>query len=170
LFEDFLRLHSALACVVTPAAEAQTLLEACVGRALDLAAHDPPMAETANRSPGLRSARDLIRARSATKVSLQEIAAAAGLSPSYTVRAFAKAFGLPPHQFQVQVRLARGRGLLAAGLPPKAVAGEVGFGGVEQFSRAMTRFCGIAPACYARAVAARPSSSHEPQFSSKNRR
>ena len=56
--------------------------------------------------------------------------------------------GLPPHQYQTHVRLARARALLRRGEPASQVAIAVGFADQSHFVRAFRRFHGLTPGAY----------------------
>lgn len=66
------------------------------------------------------------------------------------VRTFARRFGLPPHAFQVHLRVERGRELLRRGFGAAEVAMMVGFADQSHFTRHFRRIWGITPAAYAR--------------------
>jgi len=85
-------------------------------------------------------------------VSLAELSAAAGLSRFELVRRFSAQAGLPPHAYQVNLRVARARGLLAAGEPPAAVAAACGFSDQAHLTRTFARAVGVTPGRYARAA------------------
>jgi AraC-like DNA-binding protein len=96
----------------------------------------------------VKRVRDILHARSAEQVSLQELAAATGLSQFYLLRVFGRCMGLPPHQYQTHVRLARARALLRRGEPASQVAIAVGFADQSHFVRAFRRFHGLTPGAY----------------------
>jgi AraC-like DNA-binding protein len=88
----------------------------------------------------------------AEAVSLDRCAAVAALSRFHLLRAFAAETGLPPHTYQLGLRIARARGLLAAGLPPALVAIELGFADQSHFTRCFRQTVGVTPRVYAQAV------------------
>ena len=65
------------------------------------------------------------------------------------VRALA-AFGIAPHAYLVQLRLARARQLLASGQPPARVAMTLGFADQSHMGRWFRRAYGLTPAHYRR--------------------
>ena len=65
------------------------------------------------------------------------------------------AFGLPPHAYQVRVRIARARELLAAGAAVKQVSAELGFADQSHFGRHFRKATGLTPAEYQRRVTGR---------------
>jgi len=104
-----------------------------------------PQREAAYEVAAVRRARDILHDRFAEQVSLQELGDATGLSHFHLLRVFARATGLPPHQYQTHVRLARARTLLRRGEPASKVASEVGFADQSHFVRSFRRSHGLTP-------------------------
>jgi transcriptional regulator GlxA family with amidase domain len=102
----------------------------------------------------VRRARMYLEERWAEPVALAELAAVAGLSRFELARTFRAQVGLPPHAFQLDLRVARARSLLATGEPPAAVAVECGFFDQAHLGRVFKRAVGVPPARYAAGVAA----------------
>ncbi|HEX8359702.1 MAG TPA: AraC family transcriptional regulator [Longimicrobium sp.] len=98
----------------------------------------------------LMRARDLLHASPAQPVSLDELAAAAGLSKFHLLRAFAKRFGLPPHTYHTQLRIATARALLANGVSISRAALEAGFADQSHLTRHFARIVGVTPGAYVR--------------------
>jgi len=98
----------------------------------------------------VRRARRHLEERWAEPVPLAELAAVAGLSRFELARTFRAQVGLPPHAFQLDLRVARARELLAGGEPPAAVAAACGFCDQAHLTRVFRRAVGVPPARYAR--------------------
>lgn len=76
-----------------------------------------------------------------------------GLSESTLRRQFRQAMGLSPHEYLIQVRVARAKELLAGtGLPLKAIARRLGYSDVYYFSRQFRQLTGLPPAGYQRSI------------------
>ena len=105
-------------------------------------------------SAALTRARDLIVDGFAENFTLDDIAACAGLRYFDLIRKFRERFGMPPHAFQLQVRLARARSLLAQGIPPVHAAAHTGFADQSHLNRHFRRTFSVTPAQYARGVPA----------------
>ncbi|MBG0777630.1 MAG: AraC family transcriptional regulator [Desulfovibrionaceae bacterium] len=105
--------------------------------------------------PGVAAARALLEERACEKVALEELARAAGLSPTHLLRVFRAAVGLTPHAYQTQLRIRRARDLLAQGAPIADVAAATGFTDQSVFSRTFRRFTGATPGQYRTACARR---------------
>ena len=93
-------------------------------------------------------ARDYLQAHFRQDTDLQALALACGVDRFRLSRAFKAAFGLPPHAYLVQLRLARARRLLAQGLRPAEVASDVGFADQSHLGRWFLRAYGMTPAAY----------------------
>jgi AraC-like DNA-binding protein len=93
-----------------------------------------------------------LRERWNERVSLAQLSAAADLSPFELARRFREQTGLPPHGFQLDLRIARARALLAAGESPAAVAAHCGFADQPHLTRVFKRAVGVTPARYASAT------------------
>ncbi|MDA0179054.1 AraC family transcriptional regulator [Solirubrobacter phytolaccae] len=84
-------------------------------------------------------------------VSLAELSKVAALSRFELVRRFRAQVGLPPHAFQLDLRVNRARALLSAGRAPAEVALSCGFADQAHLTRTFRRHVGITPARYAAA-------------------
>ena len=79
---------------------------------------------------------------------MDELAVACGVDRFRLTRAFKSAFGLPPHAYLVQLRLARARHLLAKGEQPADMAIALGFADQSHLGRWFVRAYGLTPAAY----------------------
>ncbi len=95
-------------------------------------------------------ARDYLHAHMEQDLSLDELAWASGVDRFRLSRAFKAAFGIAPHAYLVQLRLARARQLLASGQPPARVAMTLGFADQSHMGRWFRRAYGLTPAHYRR--------------------
>jgi len=96
-------------------------------------------------SPGLDRAREYLHANWGVPVPLDSVASVAGLSRFHFLRAFRKRYGLPPHAYQLQIRVHRAKEMMFQGMPASDVALETGFHDQAHLSHAMQRFVGVAP-------------------------
>jgi AraC-like DNA-binding protein len=127
--------------------------EAVLAAVARLRPHLRPGAARERSAPehaAVRRARRLLEDRWAEPVSLAELAAHAGLSRFELARTFRAQVGLPPHAFQLDLRIARARALLAAGEPPAAVAAACGFCDQAHLTRVFKAAVGVPPGRYAR--------------------
>lgn len=89
--------------------------------------------------------RDVLADRATETVTLAELEALTGSGRYRLLRAFRAAYGLPPHAWQVQVRIARARTLIRAGVPIATAAVEAGFADQSHLTRHFKRSHGYTP-------------------------
>src|SRR6185437_3360716 len=118
----------------------------------DPAIRDPAIRDPAIRDPAVRAAIALLHDDITRNVTLDELAAAAGLSKYELVRRFTAGVGMPPHSYQVAMRVGLARRLLERAEPPAIVAAKPGFADQSHLTRHFTRRVGLTPARYARAA------------------
>jgi AraC-like DNA-binding protein len=122
-----------------------SLLAALVGRH----GHTRVVHESPARSPrAVRIARTYLEDNYAANISLEELASVTSLSPFHLARLFHREVGMPPHAYQIQVRIARAKHLLLHGLPVSRVASETGFFDLSHFTRHFKRHLGVPPGRY----------------------
>lgn len=113
-----------------------------------------PEAQPAGNEPvAVARARELLGSRLLEPPSLEELAAAVGLSPFHFARVFRKATGLPPHAWLKQRRLEQARALLKQGCMPVNVAMQLGFADQSHLSRQFKQAYGVGPGEYRQACA-----------------
>jgi AraC-like DNA-binding protein len=100
----------------------------------------------------IRRVRDFLRDDPSRNVTLAELAAVAGVSASHLCALFRDQYGLPPHRFQIQVRIERARALLLEGESPAAVAAATGFTHQSHLGKHFKRLVGVPPSRYGSAV------------------
>lgn len=105
-----------------------------------------------HRHPGVRRAREYLAAHFAESVTLADLERVTGLTRFHLARSFAARYGLPPHAYQVQLRLAAARRLIRTGLPLAQVAAEAGFADQSHLGRHFKRVWGVTPGRYASVV------------------
>ncbi|MCA1617859.1 MAG: AraC family transcriptional regulator [Acidobacteria bacterium] len=101
----------------------------------------------------IRLAVELMHAHLNRDLSLEEIAAAAYLSPFHFARLFKKLTGATPHAYLASLRAARAQQLLAeTDLPVTEVGARVGYMSSSHFARAFRQATGISPRAYRKAL------------------
>ncbi|RVV99431.1 AraC family transcriptional regulator [Mesobaculum littorinae] len=88
------------------------------------------------------------------RVPVEELAALAGLSPSWFARAFKISTGVPPHRWHMRARIDRAEALLHGGLGPAETAAATGFSDQAHLTRTFRALRGITPAAARRNAAA----------------
>lgn len=97
-----------------------------------------------------RRVKDWLDEEPARRVDLYALAAETGRSRYQVLRAFKRRYGLPPHAYQLCVRIARAQAALLHGESPAQVAVQYGFVDQSHFSKHFRRLVGVTPASYAR--------------------
>jgi AraC-like DNA-binding protein len=114
--------------------------------------HGAHVLRATDAAPGLVRARQRLHDAIELPVSLAELAALAGVSRFQLLRGFARAFGVTPHAYLVQLRVQRVRRLLADGAVPADAALQAGFADQSHMTRAFVRQFGVTPARYRAAL------------------
>lgn len=91
---------------------------------------------------------DYLKSYYAENVSLSQLAAIANLSPFYLLRVFRNRTGVPPHEYQTQVRVAHAKRLIRNGHSISEAALETGFFDQSHFTRNFKRITGMTPGHY----------------------
>jgi AraC family transcriptional regulator len=113
-------------------------------------AHDVPFSSPSPRPNGLtdddlRRVTDHIEGHLDGDLSLDRLAALAGLSPHHFVRRFRAAVGTTPHQYVIRRRVERARQLLLGGCDIAQAAARVGFSGQSHLHHHVRRLLGVTP-------------------------
>jgi AraC-like DNA-binding protein len=97
-----------------------------------------------------RRVRESLGDESAVPLDLTTLAQQAGVSRFQALRAFKRRYGLPPHTYQLQVRVGLAKKSLREGQQPARVAVDCGFVDQSHLTRHFKRLLGVTPAQYAR--------------------
>lgn len=103
---------------------------------------DPRLPQVAHK------AREYLHAHAHEDIGLDQLALATGVDRFRLTRAFKAAFGIAPHAYLVQLRLASARRMLARGEQPATVAMALGFADQSHLGRWFMRAYGLTPALY----------------------
>ena len=131
------------------------------GLLLELVDELRPLARTAQplRDAGLPRFAPVVehlRGHLAERLTLDELAALAGLSPFHFQRQFKRAHHATPQQMLMALRLFEAKRLLAAGEAPAQVAAAVGLADQAHLTHAFARRYGVTPARYQQQLGTRP--------------
>ncbi|MCK2086244.1 AraC family transcriptional regulator [Aeromonas sp. 3925] len=96
----------------------------------------------------LQRAAELMQDDSASPLSLSQLSAVAGLTPSHFVRAFSHHYGMTPHAYLLDRRIRHARTLLRQGQPLAEVALASGFADQAHFQRQFKRRVAATPGQY----------------------
>ena len=101
----------------------------------------------------IRRAVELMHAHLAEELPLEDLAAAAYLSPFHFARLFKKLTGLPPHTYLAALRLERARTLLATtDASVTEIAARVGYANSSHFGKAFRQSNGLTPRAFRAAL------------------
>jgi AraC-like DNA-binding protein len=95
-----------------------------------------------------QTARDYLHSQMSQDIGLDDLARVTGVDRFRLTRAFKAAFGLAPHAYLIQLRLAGARRLLARGESPVQVATALGFADQSHLGRWFQRAYRMTPADY----------------------
>ncbi|MET7464048.1 helix-turn-helix domain-containing protein [Nonomuraea sp. NPDC005501] len=127
---------------------ADSLLRVLLARLIGAYGNRRSPARAAEAGSGAAArAREMLHASWTDPPDLQELPAAAGITPFALLRSFRRAYGLPPHAYVVQLRVRQARKLLEGGMPPAQTAVATGFCDQSHLSRHFRRIVGATPGC-----------------------
>lgn len=121
------------------------LLAQCTETGTDAESRPP------HRNSLLRT-RDFLHENYCRQIALEELSAVSGLSRFHLAHAFAAQFGLPPHAYQIHLRIQKARSLLAASNRPASVSAELGFSDQSHFARHFRNITHTTPGRYVRMI------------------
>jgi len=112
---------------------------------MDDTGHAPGAGRATRGLPALDAVLAHIQSHLGRPLPLAGLAALAGLSVWRFATVFREQLGLPPHRYIRLQRVRRAQLLLGQGVPPAAVAGEVGFYDQSHLARSFKRECNMTP-------------------------
>ncbi len=89
-----------------------------------------------------------LRGHARDRITLTELASIASITPVRLCRAFARHLGLPPHAYQLRMRIDEAKQLLLKGYSVADVAAVTGFADQSHLGRHFKRIVGAAPSAY----------------------
>jgi AraC-like DNA-binding protein len=111
---------------------------------------DPATRTERDANHKLARAAEYISDHCTAALKLEQICAAADLSPSYLIRAFRKQYGMTPHTYLLNCRIQRARDMLKRGGALADVALATGFSDQAHFQRIFKQFLAATPGQYRR--------------------
>src|SRR6201999_1111921 len=139
-------MHAALARPDATALERATRVTETLG-ALLVGGEPEPRAARERRA--VRRARAMLDGALADKITLDDLAAHAGLDKFHLVRAFRAEVGLPPYEYLTHVRVWKAKELLRRGALVAEAAQAVGLYDESQLHRHFRRIVGVTPGTFA---------------------
>jgi AraC-like DNA-binding protein len=149
LFPAIWRLGRAIEANATPLAQ-QVLLAQAVRVLADHGERAPRPTPGTGEPRAIALAKSYLEEKCREPITLDELSAVAGINRFRLVQSFRKAVGMPPHAWQLLLRVQRSRPYLAQGMPVVSVATEFGFYDQAHFARHFKRIMRVTPGEYAR--------------------
>jgi len=157
LADMFLQLHAALETAITRLERDERLtqwLQAVIARSGATGPPRPPLSHRDDRA--LRLALDYLGDQPERNISLDDLAAAAGIGKFRLLHLFRERTGLPPHSLQLAHRIRRAQHLLEAGHGIAESAVAAGFADQSHLHRHFRRSLGMTPGNYQTRILTRP--------------
>jgi AraC-like DNA-binding protein len=151
LFKAFCDLHFSMENEASML-EQQSRFAACLRHLAEQCIEFPLQLASKVYSGSVRKAKDYLCDSFSGNISLEELAKVAGVSKFHLLHAFTKEIGMPPHAFQIQLKLSASRHLLRRGLSLAETAAEVGFSDQSHFTRHFKKSWGVTPKAFADSV------------------
>ena len=102
------------------------------------------------RHPAIEHVKSIIRHHYAESLNVESLASEVDLNERYLISLFRHATGVPPHQFQIAVRVDHARRLLPSETPLSSIAASSGFADQSHLNRHFKRQYGFTPGAFRR--------------------
>lgn len=107
---------------------------------------------TTNAHPAIKHVKSIINSGYKKHIDFSSLAAEVELHERYLISLFKSATGVPPHQYQIALRVERGRQMLENGISLSDVAFETGFSDQSHFNRHFKRSYGVPPGTFRKCI------------------
>lgn len=129
--------------------EQQTLILNFLAQLILRCAADPPcLIKLGEERQPVDRVRTYLEDHYNQEISLEQLSQTANLSSFHLNRSFSKAFGLPPHAYQIQVRILQAKRMLRKEWSIEKVAIETGFASQSHFGSHFKRLVCVTPRQY----------------------
>jgi AraC-like DNA-binding protein len=145
---QFVRVHQAIERS-TSGLEQQTLtLDLLAQLILRYSENPPDLANLETEIQPVHHVRDYLEDNYNREISLEQLAQVANLSSFHLNRSFSRTFGMPPHAYQIQLRILKAKRLLRKEQSIESVAIETGFVSQSHFGSHFKRLVCMTPKQY----------------------
>jgi AraC-like DNA-binding protein len=145
---QFVRVHQAIE-QSTSGLEQQTLtLDLLAQLILRYSENPPDLAKLETEIQTVHHVRDYLEDNYNREISLEQLAQVANLSSFHLNRSFSRTFGMPPHAYQIQLRILQAKRLLRKKKSIESVAIETGFLSQSHFGAHFKRLVSLTPKQY----------------------
>lgn len=126
--------------------EVESLFVGCISRLIGHCSEKKPAVSPLPSYKSLLKAREFLQENYNKAVSLQELADLTGLSRFHLLRGFCQVFGLPPHAYQIKIRISKAQHILEKS--PQVSDVDLGFSDQSHFIRHFKKSLGVTPHQY----------------------
>ncbi len=148
LTDQIVRVHQALSQPISQLEQQSLVLDFLAQLILRCAAAPICIAKLGAERQPVERVRAYIEENYDREISLEELSRVANLSSFHLNRSFSKTFGMPPHAYQIQVRILQAKRLLGKDWSIDRVVSETGFASQSHFGLHFKRLVCITPKQY----------------------
>jgi AraC-like DNA-binding protein len=145
---QFIRVHEAIARSISQLEQQTLILDLVSQLVLRYAENPPSLTKLGAETQSVDRVRAYLEEYCHQEISLEQLSRVANLSSFHLNRSFSKAFGMPPHAYQIQVRILQAKRLLRQGKAIEQVAIETGFVSQSHFGSHFKRLVCVTPRQY----------------------
>ena len=142
------QVHQALEQSISGLEQQTLMLDLLAQLILRCAENSPSLAKLGEERQPVDRVRAYLEDHYDQEISLEQLAQIANLSSFHLNRSFRKTFGLPPHAYQIQVRILHSKRLLRKEWSIEKVAAETGFASQSHFGSHFKRLECVTPRQY----------------------
>lgn len=145
---QIVQVHQALEQSIFQIEQQTLILDLLAQLILRCAEHPPSLAKLGEERQPVERVRVYLEEYYNQEISLEQLAQIANLSSFHLNRSFRKIFGLPPHAYQIQLRILQAQRLLRKEWSIEKVAAETGFSSQSHFGSHFKRLVCVTPRQY----------------------
>jgi AraC-like DNA-binding protein len=147
---DFLQLHRSLECLRFELEQENSLFLFLCQLVTSHGSAQVNLSREGNEDFAVQRAKFFLEEHYADRVSIHDLARLTRLSPYHFNRSFCQKVGMPPHAYQLHLRIAHAKHFLRLGRLVSDTACLVGFFDQSHFVHSFKRFEGVTPSQYVR--------------------
>ena len=145
---QIVQVHQALEQSISGLEQQTLILDLLAQLILRCADNPPSLAKLGEERQPVDRVRAYLEDHYDQEISLEQLAQIANMSSFHLNRSFCKTFGIPPHAYQIQVRIMRAKRLLRKEWSIEKVATETGFASQSHFGSHFKRLVCVTPRQY----------------------
>jgi AraC-like DNA-binding protein len=145
---QIVRVHQALSQSISQLEQQTLILDLLAQLILRYAENSPCLANLGEERQPVDRVRTYLEEHYDQEISLEQLARVANLSSFHLNRSFSRTFGMPPHAYQIQVRILQAKRLLRKQRSIEQVALATGFASQSHFGSHFKRLVCVTPRQY----------------------